>query len=111
MNQGRIFCLKRESEIFIGRDMEEPHTGQLYQAPVGMDLLASAMLFRFGGCMHVGCIPRWCRLRMAIPSISALNLISISRPMNIFDSLLRQKILPWFILLLELKAVCELHVG
>jgi len=72
--------------LCIFHDLEEPLRGQQYQAPVSMHLLASAILFRFGGCMYVGCIPRWCRLRMAIQSISALNLISISCPMNIFVS-------------------------
>jgi len=70
----------------ICHDLEETLRRQLYQAPVSMHLLASGILFRFGGCMYVGWITRWFRLRMAIPSISALNLISISCPMNIFVS-------------------------
>jgi len=87
--KGTLFSVQwLAASISLGvcHDLGEPLRGQLYQAPVSMHLLASAMLFRFGGCMHVGCIPRWCRLRMAIPSVSALNLISISCPMNIFVS-------------------------
>jgi len=57
---------------------------KLYQAPVSMHFLASAILSGFDGCMYMCWIPRWGRLWMAIPSVSAPNFVSISPPMNIF---------------------------
>jgi len=87
--KGTLFSvqwLAGRTSLGICHDLEEPLRRQLYQAPVSMQLLASAILFRFGGCMYANWIPRWYRLRMAIPPISALTLIFISCPLNIFVS-------------------------
>jgi len=56
----------------------------LYQALVSLHFLASAILSGFSSYMCMSQIPRWDRLWVAIPSVSALNLVSISPPMNIF---------------------------
>jgi len=42
----------------ICHDLEEPIRRELYQAPIYMHLLTSAILFRLGGCMYVGWIHR-----------------------------------------------------
>jgi len=59
--KGTLFSVQwLAASISLGvfHDLEEPLRGQLYQAPVSMHFLASAMLFRFGDCMYVGWIPR-----------------------------------------------------
>jgi len=70
--------------LCIYHALAEPLRRQLYQAPVSIHFLASAILSGFGGCMSMGWILRWGSLWMSIPSVSAPNFVSISPPMNIF---------------------------
>jgi len=91
--------------------LAEPLRRQLYQLPVSMHFLASAILSGFGGCMYMRWIPRWGRLWMAISSVSAPNFVSISPPMNIFPPSKKDwSILTLVILLLELHVVCGLYL-
>jgi len=99
--------------LCICHALAEPLKRQLYQAPVSMHFLASAILSGFGGCMYMNWIPRWGRLWMAIPSVSAPNFVSISPPRNILVPLSKKdwSIQTLVILLLELHVVCGLYPG
>jgi len=48
--------------LCICQALAEPLRRHLYQAPVNMHFLASAILSGFGSCMYMGWIPRWGRL-------------------------------------------------
>jgi len=74
----QCFCL------CICHALTEPFGRQLYQPPVSMYFLASAIFSGFNGCMCMSWIPRWGRLWMAMPSVSALNFVYTSPPLNIF---------------------------
>jgi len=76
--------------LCICHALAEPLRRQLYQAPVSMHFLASAILSGFGGCMYMEWIPRWGSLWMDFPSVSAPNFIPVSSPMSILLPLLRR---------------------
>ena len=61
--------------------------------------------------LHMGWIPRWDNLWMAVPSVSAPHFVSVSPPVSILFPHLRKTEASTLVFLLhELHVVCELYL-
>jgi len=75
-------------------------------------LLGLINIVQVGGCIYLGWFPRWGKLWMVIPIVSAPNFLSKSPPMNMFIPPFKKdwRICTLGILLLELH-VCGFYLG
>ena len=74
--------------LCICQALAEPLRRQLYQVPVSMQLLKSMIESGFGD-VH-GMVPRWYRLWMVIPSVSAPHFAAVILSMGVLFPLLRR---------------------
>ena len=100
------------SHFCICQALAESLRKQLNQAPVSRFLLASAIVSWFGGCLWDGS-PSGGSLWMVIPSVSALNFVSVTPSMGILFPLLRRILSFWANIHLAVSAyhVCSLVNG